>query len=111
MWAPKLNSVTQSTLQILHQKEGTTFGLGHCRIWEGVCGTLTFFFVGYQLAVCLCTDGQLKLDCCWDTVPSAANFLFKSSGIESVPTSWYKKIFVYITRISNKHFLHIRLSM
>lgn len=64
MWAPKLNSVTQSTLQILHQKEGTTFGLGHCRIWEGVCGTLTFFFVGYQLAVCLCTDGQLKLDCC-----------------------------------------------
>ena len=94
MWAPKLNSVTQSTLQILHQKEGTTFGLGHCKIWEGRCGTLTFFLMGYQLAVCLCT-AELKLDCCWGTVLSGANFLLKSSDIESVPTSWNLKYFLH----------------
>ena len=94
MWAPKLNSVTQSTLQILHQKEGTTFGLGHCKIWEGRCGTFTFFLMGYQ-AVCLCTAEQLKLDCCWGTVLSGANFLLKSSDIESVPTSWNLKYFLH----------------
>jgi hypothetical protein len=53
---PELNSVTQSTLQILHQKGGTAFGLGHCRICDGDRGTLTFFFVGYQFCGCLCSS-------------------------------------------------------
>ena len=103
MWAPKLNSETQSTLQILHQKEGTTFGLGHCKIWEGRCGTFTFFLMGYQ-AVCLCTAEQLKLDCCWGTVLSGANFLLKSSDIESVPTSWNWKYFFTQSKLVMNNF-------
>uniref|UniRef100_A0A0A9DIE7 Secreted protein n=1 Tax=Arundo donax TaxID=35708 RepID=A0A0A9DIE7_ARUDO len=78
IWALKLNSVTQSTLQILHQKAGTTFGLGHCRICDGGCGTFTFFFFkGYQFGDCLCVVAQLKLDCSGGTLHSGANFLLK----------------------------------
>ena len=94
IWAPKLNSVTQSTLQILHQKDGTTFGLGHCRICDGRCGTFTFFFEGYQFWGCFCPVTQLKLDCCGGTLGSEAIFLLIASGTDPVLTSWKLKIFI-----------------
>lgn len=63
IWAPKLNSVTQSTLQILHQKEGIKFGLGACKACEGCCRTFNFFFEGYQFAGGLCTVEPTKHAC------------------------------------------------
>jgi hypothetical protein len=87
IWEPKLNSVTQSTLHILHQKEGIEFVLD---IWmdgaEG-CRTITFFFEGCQFVGWLRAVVKWKLNSDEGILLSGIDFLFNKSGVESVEVS------------------------